>query len=161
MTKIVKSRTRPSRRLADDEPVGGATFRYIETSTLLAAVVDDDPVARLALQGEGHRVASELTFVEASRMVARRRAMKQLSPDQERTVIRRIRSFRNRCELISMSDDVFGRVAKPFPVEPVRTLDAIHLATAELLDEQPQLVTIVTRDRRVKENAIALGFMVE
>lgn len=52
-------------------------------------------------------------------------------------------------------------VQRPFPVEPIRTLDAIHLATAELLDEPPQLVTIVTRDERVRANAQALGYGIE
>lgn len=157
----MKSRTKQLLQRTDEEPAGGAAFRYIETSTLLAAAIDDDPAAKLALQGEGHRVASELTFVEASRVVARRRALKDLTPAQERTAIRRLRIFKNRCDLLAVSERVFHRVGRPFPIEPIRTNDAIHLATAELIDEQPQLVTIVTRDRRVRENAIALGFMVE
>ena len=161
MKKIVKNRTKQARRPADDEPTGGAVFRYIETSTLLAAAIDDDPKAKMALQGEGHRIASELTFVEASRVVVRRRAINDLTSAQERTAIRRIRMFRNRCDLLALTERVFERVGRPFPVEPVRTNDAIHLATAELIDEQPQLVTIVTRDRHIRENAIALGFMVE
>ena len=48
-----------------------------------------------------------------------------------------------------------------FPVEPVRTLDAVHLATAELLGEPPALIVVVTRDIRVRENAQALGYAVE
>jgi predicted nucleic acid-binding protein len=52
-------------------------------------------------------------------------------------------------------------VRRPFPAEPIRTLDAIHLATAELLGEAPQLVTIVTRDERVRANARALGYGTE
>ena len=55
---------------------------------------------------------------------------------------------------------MLGRVGRPFPIEPIRTLDAVHLATAELLEEPPQLVTIVTRDARVRENAKALGYAV-
>jgi predicted nucleic acid-binding protein len=43
----------------------------------------------------------------------------------------------------------------------VRTLDAVHLATAEALGEPPSLVTIVTRDSRVRDNATALGYGVE
>jgi hypothetical protein len=44
-------------------------------------------------------------------------------------------------------------------VEPeLRSLDAIHLATAELLGEPPALMTVVTRDTRVRENAPALGY---
>jgi hypothetical protein len=57
-------------------------------------------------------------------------------------------------------DRVLSRVGRRFPVEPIRTLDALHLATVELLDESPQLVTIVTRGTRVRENAIALGYAV-
>jgi hypothetical protein len=41
------------------------------------------------------------------------------------------------------------------------TLDAIHLATAEALGDPPALVTIITRDGRVGDNATALGHPVE
>lgn len=61
----------------------------------------------------------------------------------------------------SVTDAVLERVGRPFPVEPIRTLDAVHLATAEQLGEPPALVTIVTRDVRVRENAVALGYAVE
>jgi hypothetical protein len=54
-----------------------------------------------------------------------------------------------------------GPDRRPFPVEPVRTLDAVHLATTELLGEPPALVTIVTRDARVGQNTEALGYAVE
>jgi hypothetical protein len=40
-------------------------------------------------------------------------------------------------------------------------LDAIHLATAEALGDPPALITIVTRDLRVRDNAAALGHPVE
>ncbi|HLA89713.1 MAG TPA: hypothetical protein VJL28_04690 [Gemmatimonadaceae bacterium] len=43
----------------------------------------------------------------------------------------------------------------------MRTLDAIHLATLEVLGEVPQLVTVVTRDARMGENARAMGYGVE
>jgi hypothetical protein len=37
----------------------------------------------------------------------------------------------------------------------------VHLATAESLGEPSQLMTIVTRDTRVRENAAALGYSIE
>ena len=46
-------------------------------------------------------------------------------------------------------------------MEPIRTLDAVHLATLDLLSELPPLVTVVTRDDRVRKNAEALGYAVE
>jgi hypothetical protein len=56
---------------------------------------------------------------------------------------------------------ILTRAGRPFPKEPVCTLDAIHLATAECLGDPPALITIVTRDMRIRENAAALGFLVE
>jgi predicted nucleic acid-binding protein len=56
---------------------------------------------------------------------------------------------------------VLDRVRRRFPVEPIRTLDAVHLATAELLGAAPPLVTIVTRDDRVRRTAEALGYSIE
>ena len=68
--------------------------------------------------------------------------------------------FERRCYIVGVTDAVLTRAGRPFPKEPIRTLDAVHLATAELLGEPPQLVTIVTRDARVRENARALGYAV-
>jgi antitoxin (DNA-binding transcriptional repressor) of toxin-antitoxin stability system len=57
-----------------------------------------------------------------------------------------------------------GAQAKTAPSrfdELVGTLDAVHLATTELLGEPPPLIVVVTRDGRVRENAEALGYAVE
>ncbi len=69
--------------------------------------------------------------------------------------------FTRRCDIVSVADIVLSRAGRPFPAEPVRTLDAVHLATVEVLGESPSLVTIVTRDLRVRENATALGYHIE
>ena len=66
-----------------------------------------------------------------------------------------------RCFILDVDRAVLVRVRRPFPIEPIRTLDAVHLATAEVLAEPPALVTIVTRDARVRDNARALGYAVE
>ena len=71
-----------------------------------------------------------------------------------------LRRFERRCYVVAITDAVLARVRRPFPVEPIRTLDAVHLATAELLGEPPPLMTIVSRDDRVRDNAVALGFAI-
>jgi hypothetical protein len=75
--------------------------------------------------------------------------------------VRALGRFERRCFLVAVTDPILARVRRPFPVEPIRTLDAVHLATAELLGEPPALIVIVTRDIRVRENAEALGYAVE
>ena len=59
---------------------------------------------------------------------------------------RGLRTFERRCFLVDVNSVVLARVARPCPVAPIQTLDAMHLATAEWLDEPPQRVTIVTCD---------------
>lgn len=137
------------------------TFRYIESSTLVAALLERDVAALNALRAGGRRVTSALTFAEASRAVVRARAAGRVTPAEERAAVRGLRVFERRCDVVAVTDAVLTRAGRPFPVEPIRTLDAVHLATAELLGEPPQLVTIVTRDTRIQDNARALGYAVE
>ncbi len=112
------------------------------------------------MRGPGRRVTSALTFAEANRAVTRARVTGRLSSADERDVIRGLQTLALRCEIIAVSDEVLARAGRPFPVEPIRTLDAIHIATVEVIGEPPQLVTFVTRDKRVTANARALGYYV-
>jgi predicted nucleic acid-binding protein len=137
------------------------SIRYIESSALLAALLESDEMALKALRAEGRQVTSALTFAEAARAIIRARTSGRLAPAQERAAVRGLRVFARRCFVVAVSDAVLTRVGRPFPVEPIRTLDAVHLATAELLGEPPPLVTVVTRDARVGDNARALGYAVE
>ena len=134
------------------------SIRYIETSALLSALLEQEPEAKRELRAAGRRVTSALTVAESYRAIVRARASGRLDATQERTVVRALQTFFARCDLVTVSDDVLARAGRPFPVEPIRTLDAIHLATADILGDPPPLVTVVTRDARVRENARALGY---
>jgi predicted nucleic acid-binding protein len=138
-----------------------APIRYIETSALLSALLEQEPTAKRALRAAGHRVTSTLTLAEAHRAIVRARVTGRLGAAQERAVVRALQTFAARCDLVAVTDDVLTRAGRPFPAEPIRTLDAIHLATAELLGEPPALLTIITRDARVRDNAIAMGYATE
>jgi predicted nucleic acid-binding protein len=138
-----------------------AGLRYIESSALLAALLERDTAARNALQAPGRRVTSALTFAEASRALVRARVAGRLSTAEERAALRWLQTFHRRCDVFSVTEAVLARAGRPFPIEPIRTLDAVHLATAEALGEPPQLVSVVTRDVRVSENARALGYAIE
>ena len=166
MTAIVASRSgthaaRRSGRRSAASKREATTLRYVETSALLAALLERDAAARNALRGKRRRITSALTFAEATRALVRARVAQRLTPADERAGLRWLQAFRRRCDVVAITDAVLARAGRPFPVEPIRTLDALHLATAELLGEPPQLVTIVTRDSRVIDNARALGYVVE
>ena len=161
MTKTKKRKT-PTGRPAAEEllPPEAAALRYIESSALLAALLEQDAEALAEVKAVGQRVTSALTFTEAARALLRARVTRRITPDDERRALRALRTFERRCAVVSVTEAVLTRAGRQFPVEPIRSLDGIHLATLELLGEAPQLVTVVTRDERVARNARALGYAV-
>jgi len=62
----------------------------------------------------------------------------------------------NRLSLIELSPDVLERALEPFPV-PVRTLDALHLASIEFLRRHRQTVELASYDERLAAAARGLG----
>ncbi len=134
---------------------------YIESSALFAALFERDSIALRSLEFPRRRVTSALTFAEVNRALLRGRRTGRLSVEDERGAVAALQLFEKRSTVITISEEVLARAGRPFPAEPVRTLDAIHLATLEQLGGPPQLVTVVTRDDRIRKNAAALGFNVE
>jgi predicted nucleic acid-binding protein len=124
-------------------------------------LLEHDAAALKPLPAGTQLVTSALTFAEAGRAIVRARATGRLSVAEEQAAVRALRTFERRCFMLVVDRAVLTRVRRPFPLEPIRTLDAVHLATAERLGEAPQVVTIVTRDVRVRDNARALGYIVE
>jgi predicted nucleic acid-binding protein len=59
-------------------------------------------------------------------------------------------------ELIDLTDPVLARALEPFPVA-VRTLDALHLATADFLRISGERIELATFDNRLLVAAKAFG----
>lgn len=135
--------------------------RYIESSALVAALLERDADALKSVRTRGRKVTSALTIAESARAILRARTAARLTADEERAAVRALRRFERRCYLVAVTDAILARVRRPFPVEPIRTLDAVHLATTELLGEPPPFIVVVTRDVRVRANAQALGYAIE
>jgi hypothetical protein len=64
----------------------------------------------------------------------------------------------DRINLVEMSGPVLGRALLPFAL-PVRTLDALHLATMAFLREQGVTPALATYDQRMAAAAISEGFL--
>jgi predicted nucleic acid-binding protein len=67
-----------------------------------------------------------------------------------------VRDLLARVAFVEMVPPVLARVLEPFP-EPVRTLDALHLASLLFLREQAQSVRLLSYDSRMLSCAKALG----
>jgi len=59
-------------------------------------------------------------------------------------------------QMLELSEPVLARALEPWPA-PVRTLDALHLATLEYLRRDPEPVELASYDNRLLAAARALG----
>lgn len=66
-----------------------------------------------------------------------------------------VRELIGRLALIELAAPVLARALEPFPI-PVRTLDALHLASIEFLRAQRQIVELASYDDRLLAAARAL-----
>ena len=102
-------------------------------------------------------LSSRLTEAECGRAFSRLESQDVLRPEdasRRRAALNRALGF---WSLVRMDTRVWQRAARPFPVEPVRTLDALHLALALEASEQVGPVTMLSLDQRVRRNALAMG----
>jgi hypothetical protein len=60
--------------------------------------------------------------------------------------------------ILNLSPEVVERACRPFPNEPIRTLDAIHLATALVGHTLVPDTSVLSLDQRILACAEALGF---
>jgi predicted nucleic acid-binding protein len=133
---------------------------YLESSAVLRDLLDGDQadVIREALRTADTVVTSRLTLAEVARVLVRLRIS---DPEVAARIAVRESSFVSESELWivqPVDDDILARCGRPFPAEPVRTLDAIHLATIERISGAVDPLTVVSTDDRVRSNAQRLGF---
>lgn len=130
---------------------------YVETSALLRVLLEGDASLRPVLSGEG-LFTSALTFLEAGRSIARARRERRLGAAEAREAGRQLAAFERGCDVLAVEDEVLRRAREELPEEPVRSLDAIHLASLLVLDEALGEFAVASCDERVRRNALALGF---
>lgn len=120
---------------------------YLDTSVALAHLLAEDRRPPEAIWKE-ELVASRLLEYELwTRIHAR---------DLDRSHGDLVRLLLARLAVLELHPDVLERATRPFPV-PVRTLDALHLASVAFLRERGRDVTLATYDRRLGEAATAMG----
>jgi uncharacterized protein with PIN domain len=133
---------------------------YAETSAVLRWLFNEThgPEILEALRASPKVVCSRLTLVESHRAIRRAIVLNDLVETDAVEVRATLAQAAARWAVLEISSDVAFRAEQAFPLEPVRTLDAIHLASALMLRQAiPDLVMISTDDR-LRDNASQLGF---
>lgn len=105
-------------------------------------------------------VTSVLTEIEAERAIARAEHASVLNNAREAQVARgALQRVLSGWMAMEITSTVRARAAKGFPAEPVRTLDAIHLATALEFALVFPAISPLSHDQRVLAHAESLGLL--
>jgi uncharacterized protein with PIN domain len=135
---------------------------YAESSAVLAWLLGeaDSEVVRAAL-GEAELVlASELTLIECERVLIRATKAGQLSEAMASDRRARLSQAAEHWAVLGLTAEVSERARRPFPQEPIRTLDAIHLSSALLARSLVPEARLLSLDERIRASGRELGFEV-
>ena len=132
---------------------------YLESSAVLAWLLGQRGGAdvRSRVDRADRVVTSVLTMTEVRRTLVRAERMGELPAAQGQRLRGLLARAARAWIQMEASSEVRARAEESFPVEPVRTLDALHLATAVLFTRAYPDLTVLTFDPRVAANAEALG----
>lgn len=124
---------------------------YVDTSVVLAQLLAEDTKPPAALWSRS-LVASRLVAYEAWTRVHGRRLASSHGEA--------LHSLLGRIAFLELTPVVLARALEPFPA-PVRTLDALHLASFEFLRAQRVELTLATYDGRMIDAARRLDIALE
>jgi predicted nucleic acid-binding protein len=132
------------------------------------AYIDSSVILRKLLRAKGaiadltqwQLFSSQLLDVEVRRTLQRCHFEGALAADPFARRLQEWYAFRDAIDLVSISDGILRRAAEPFPTL-IKTLDAIHLATALAWTRQTEEpIVVLTHDRQFGIAASACGYPV-
>ncbi len=136
---------------------------YAESSAVLAWLLDEPtaPAVR-RLFGEAEViVASDLTLIECDRVLLRAAALKELTEAEAADRRAHLVSAAVHWQVLRIAGEIVDRARQPFPGDPIRTLDAIHLASLLVARSAVAGLRLLSLDERVRQAAKGLGVAVE
>ena len=133
---------------------------YAESSAVLAWLLDEPaaPEVRQFLSDAAIIVASDLTLIECDRVLQRAIALGELNAAEADDRHAYLMIAASQWQILHLAGEVVDRARQPFPAEPIRTLDAIHLASALTARGALPGLRFLSLDDRVRATAKKLGF---
>jgi predicted nucleic acid-binding protein len=119
---------------------------YLDSSVALGHLLTEDRLPPEQLWQESLVSSRLLEYEIWTRINARRLAQSHGE---------HVRALVGRVALVELTSPVLARALEPFP-KPVRTLDALHLASIDFLRKQGQTVTLASYDDRLVDVARVL-----
>lgn len=132
---------------------------YAESSAVLGWLLDESSAAdvRRSLVAAEIIVASDLTLIECDRVMLRAAALGELTEAEAADRRAHLTAAASHWQILRIAPEIVERARQPFPGEPIRTLDAIHLASALLARTAIAGLTLLSLDDRVRRAGKKLG----
>jgi hypothetical protein len=136
---------------------------YAESSAVLAWLLGEDaaPRVREVLSTAELVVASDLTLIECDRVLIRAVALGEIEEAAAADRRSHLNAAAAHWHLLRLSADIVDRARPPFPAEPIRTLEAIPLASALAARAGVARVELLSLDDRVRRAGGQLGFRLQ
>ena len=132
---------------------------YAESSAVLAWLLGEEAGSRVRqlLTAADIVVASDLTVIECERVLIRATALGDLTEADAANRRAHLTTAASRWQVLRIGPDIVDRARRPFPGEPIRTLDAIHLASALTARSAVAGLELLSLDDRIRKAGELLG----
>ena len=133
---------------------------YAETSAVLAWLLGeaDGPRVREVLSGSALVAASDLTLVECDRVLIRAVALGEINEAAAADRRAHLNAAAAHWHVWRLTSEIVDRARRPFPKEPIRALDALHLASALTVRAAIPALELLSLDDRLRRSGEQLGF---
>jgi hypothetical protein len=136
---------------------------YAESSAVLAWLLEEKAAdqVRHALASAERLITSDLTLIECDRVLIRGVSLGRLSEAGAAECRAQLRAAAADWQVLRISPEIVERARQPFPAEPLRALDAIHLASALVARSAIAGLQLLSLDDRIRTAARRLGFQLQ
>ncbi len=135
---------------------------YADSSAVLSWIFGEPEgeAVRGVLAAAESVLASDLTLVECDRTILRAQTAGRVTEAQAADRRDLLIATAAHWHLLRLDAEVLERARRPFPAEPIRTLDALHLASALRARAALPGLVLLSLDERMRATGRGLGFTV-
>lgn len=135
---------------------------YAESSAVLAWLLGEEAGTgvRQLLTAADVVVASDLTIIECERVLIRAAVLGDLTEAEAADRRAHLAAAASHWHVLRIGSEIVDRARRPFPGEPIRTLDAMHLAAALTARSAVPGLELLSLDDRIRRAGRLLGLRV-
>jgi len=136
---------------------------YAESSAVLAWLLGEDAgsTVRKVLTGADLVVSSDLTLIECDRALHRAASLGGLTEAEVADRRALLAAAAAHWHMLRTGPEVVERARQPFPGGPIRTFDAIHVASALVARSAVAGLELLALDDRIRDVARRVGLAVQ